>query len=80
MLPIRCFTCNKILGHLCDAIESYHKPLDVTFYKNHNIQRYCCRKILSNSVDIYKEDLKERDESFYKVKKHVEVVKILPTI
>ncbi len=80
MLPIRCFSCNKILGHLSDSVESYGKPIDTNFYETHKIKRYCCRKILATSVDIYKEELKPRDESFYKVKKHVEVEKILPVI
>lgn len=80
MLPVRCFTCNKVLGHLSDDVENYGKSIDTAFYDLHCIKRYCCRKVLATSVDIYKEDLKPRDESFYKIKKYVEVTKIVSTV
>lgn len=80
MLPVRCFTCNKVIGHLSDALEEYGKPVDVEFYEFHKIKRYCCKKVLATYVDIYKEDVKKRDESFYKIKKHLEVTKILSSV
>ncbi len=80
MLPVRCFTCNKVVGHLSDALENYGGRPDTAFYDRYGIQRYCCRKVVATSVDIYKEGMKERDESFYSVKKYVEVTKILSTV
>jgi len=75
MLPIRCFTCNKILGHYSDYVEQ--KKINVAFFKKYNIDRYCCKKILLSSVDVHKELYVERDESFCKIKKYSEVKKII---
>jgi DNA-directed RNA polymerase subunit N (RpoN/RPB10) len=75
MLPIRCFTCNKVLGHYSDYVE--RNKIDVNFFKKNHIERYCCKKILLTSVDIHKELYTPRDESFCKIKKNSEIKKII---
>ena len=47
VLPVRCFTCNKVLGHFAG------QTIDLEFIQKQNIQRYCCKKILMTSVDIH---------------------------
>ena len=52
MLPIRCFTCNKVIGRYNDAYEKYKNDLP-TFFKIYNINRYCCMKIFMTHIDIF---------------------------
>lgn len=75
MLPIRCFTCNKVLGHYSDYVEQ--NKIDINFFTKNHIERYCCKKILLTSVDIHKELYTKRDESFCNIKKYSEVKKII---
>jgi DNA-directed RNA polymerase subunit N len=56
MLPIRCFSCNKILGCYNETFENYKKQNPeklVDFFNDMNIKRYCCRKIFLTHIDIY---------------------------
>lgn len=55
LLPIRCFTCNKILGNYNNAWQnSCHDPH--SFFEKYNIKRYCCQKIFMTHIDIYEHD------------------------
>jgi len=63
MLPIRCFSCNKVIGRFQDAYDafktSHHNDSKqmsehfVDFFQHHGITRYCCRKIFLTHIDIY---------------------------
>jgi DNA-directed RNA polymerase subunit N (RpoN/RPB10) len=59
MLPVRCFSCNKVIGQLDDVFRRYrekNKDKDdglVPFFEEFNIRKYCCRKIFLTHVDIY---------------------------
>ena len=75
MLPIRCFSCNKVLGHYSDAFEK--GIINKDFLKNHHINRYCCQKILLTSVDIHKEAFCNLSLEFCKRKLYTETEKIL---
>lgn len=75
MLPVRCFTCNKVLGQFSDFIEQ--NKIDVSFFEKYNIDRYCCKKILLTSVDIHKELYSKREETFCSIKRYSEVKKII---
>ena len=75
LLPIRCFTCNKILGHFSDYLEK--EKVNEKFFLENNIKRYCCKKILISSVDIHKHLYGERNKTYYDMKKYSEVKKIL---
>ena len=54
MIPIRCFTCGKLIGDKFSDFESKvkggedpGKALD-----DLKIKRYCCRRMLISSVDL----------------------------
>lgn len=55
MLPVRCYTCNKILGHLEKALmeeraDKVDDDIDLSaFFTRYRIERYCCRRILLTS-------------------------------
>ena len=54
LYPVRCMTCNKVLGHLGVKVPSLLKK-GCTFeeiFKICNIERVCCRSILMTTVDV----------------------------
>lgn len=55
MLPIRCFTCNKILGRYNAAHQKHvESGQDWTlFFDKFKITRYCCQKIFMTHIDVY---------------------------
>ena len=54
LLPIRCYTCGKVLGNLTQVWELYrdqHGDKDwLPFFQKYNIQRYCCKRVLLSQV------------------------------
>ena len=67
ILPIRCFTCNNILGHYFH-IKEYNQEV----FDHFNIKRSCCKKILLHSIDIH-EDLQDPLKSeHFQIKKELE--------
>ena len=57
MVPVRCFTCGKVIGHLWEpfkervkAGEDPSKVLD-----DLGIKRYCCRQIFLSHKDLIEE-------------------------
>jgi DNA-directed RNA polymerase subunit N (RpoN/RPB10) len=75
MLPIRCFSCNKILGQYSDAFDE--QKINKAFLKKNNIERYCCQKILLTTVDIHSEAFSKVNLNFCKRKVHTEIKKII---
>jgi len=60
IIPIRCFTCGKPIGHLYEEFrkrvemgEDPKKVLDEL-----NVKRYCCRRMLISHVELIDELLK----------------------
>lgn len=55
MLPVRCFSCNKVLGHLDHVFKEYRQKNDdlAPFFETYSIRKYCCRKIFLTNVNIY---------------------------
>jgi DNA-directed RNA polymerase I, II, and III subunit RPABC5 len=53
MKPIRCFTCNKILGNKWKTIERLrHEQVPYPeLYERIGVTRYCCKKVIMTSVD-----------------------------
>lgn len=52
--PIRCFTCNKVLGN---KYELFNKLKEAkvemkTIFKELGLTRYCCKMCISTSVDL----------------------------
>jgi len=56
LLPIRCYTCGKVLAQLTNQWEKYKKELKegeenwLPFFVKHNIRRYCCKRVLMAQV------------------------------
>ncbi len=57
IVPVRCFTCGKVIGHLWEEYkkrvesgEERKKVLDEL-----RIKRYCCRQVFLTHVDLLKE-------------------------
>ena len=54
IIPIRCFTCGKVVGDKSQQYESMVKekiPFD-EIYKQLGIQRYCCKRMLQTNLNI----------------------------
>lgn len=57
MIPVRCFTCGKVIAHLW---EEYKKRVedgeDAGKVMNElGLGRYCCRQMFLSNVDLIKE-------------------------
>ncbi len=56
-MPVRCFSCGKVIGHLYTEFEERVKkgenPEQV--FEDMNLNRYCCRRMLLSHVDLTKE-------------------------
>lgn len=54
LIPIRCFTCGKLIGDKFTELESRVKngedPAKVL--DEVGVKRYCCRRMLISSVDL----------------------------
>ncbi|EKX40554.1 hypothetical protein GUITHDRAFT_75411 [Guillardia theta CCMP2712] len=53
IIPIRCFTCNKTIGHMwrryLEILENYDKEDGA---EELGLKRYCCRRMLLTHVDL----------------------------
>lgn len=50
MLPVRCYTCGKVLAQLQKQWEQ-HKSEDWSgFFEEFDIKRYCCKRVLMAHV------------------------------
>lgn len=60
LLPVRCFSCNKVLGSYQKRLEAFWeehgstKALSV-FFETHRIHRYCCQKIFMCHIDLFQQ-------------------------
>ena len=54
MIPIRCFTCGKLIGDKFSDFESKVKAGEdpAKVLDELKINRYCCRRMLISSVDL----------------------------
>lgn len=53
-IPVRCFTCNKVLGHLWKRYSDQKKagiPEEIIL-NNLGLKRYCCRRMLITHIDL----------------------------
>lgn len=74
ILPIRCFSCGKVIGQL------YHiKEFTPDVFEQNGIHRYCCKKTLLTSVSIHDNDstYSTYDNKEITIKKGIEDEKIL---
>lgn len=68
MIPVRCFTCNKLLGNLY-----YIKEWDEETFNKLKIKRFCCKKILRFSIDVHKDLKFSSDTNVYQCKNTIEM-------
>jgi DNA-directed RNA polymerase subunit N len=57
IIPVRCFSCGKVVGHLW---EDYKKRVDAgedaaKVMNELGLKRYCCRQLFLGHVDLLKE-------------------------
>lgn len=72
MLPVRCFTCNKILG------QYFHiQDFDQKIFDRYNIKRFCCKKILLHSIDIHRESQQPKQSEYFQIKKEIETKRLI---
>lgn len=53
MLPIRCYTCGKVLANLTIPWTKHHQSGSddwQPFFEKYNIKRYCCKRVLMAQV------------------------------
>lgn len=60
IIPVRCFTCGKVIGHLW---EPYQNLLAKEYTESDaldelGLKRYCCRRMVLSHVDLIDELLK----------------------
>ena len=57
LIPVRCFSCNKIIGSSYEAFverrENGEDPAEIM--NDLGIERYCCRKIFVSHLDLIDE-------------------------
>ena len=59
MFPVRCYTCNAVLGHFYDTIEDRRSREKLATVMNSlNINRMCCRRMFIGHVDIINDILR----------------------
>ena len=54
MFPIRCFTCNKVIGNKWEKYKDglVHKKTDIQILNELGITRYCCKRMFLCHVEI----------------------------
>lgn len=67
IIPIRCFTCGKVIGNKWDAyLELLEKDVSVSEALDYlNLRRYCCRRMLISHVDLIEMLLKYNSKYTY---------------
>ena len=70
MIPVRCFSCGKVIGDKWEPfarrVARGEQPKDVL--DDLGVTRYCCRRMLLSHVEVIDEILK-----FYEEKENIEV-------
>lgn len=56
MIPVRCFSCNKVISiYYLDFLNYKENNKDLEkFMESKGLERYCCRRMLLTQVDTYK--------------------------
>ena len=54
IIPVRCFTCNKVIAHLdkkFTELQNAEMPNDIIFQEL-GIRRICCKRMFLTSLDV----------------------------
>ena len=55
IIPVRCFTCGKVIGHLWEKFfEGANNPSKTAqqVFNELGIERYCCKRMLISHVNL----------------------------
>lgn len=53
MIPIRCFTCGKPIGHLYEEFKKLIKKMKPeTAFKKLGLKRYCCKGLFTSHAEL----------------------------
>ena len=54
IIPIRCFTCNKVVGNKWELYQQKQKEgkSNEQIFKELSLVRYCCKRMLMTHVDL----------------------------
>jgi DNA-directed RNA polymerase subunit N (RpoN/RPB10) len=54
IIPIRCFTCGKVLGHKWEPYQKLlkHGSTENDALESLKIERYCCKRMMISHVDL----------------------------
>uniref|UniRef100_A0A914PXD3 DNA-directed RNA polymerases I, II, and III subunit RPABC5 n=2 Tax=Panagrolaimus TaxID=55784 RepID=A0A914PXD3_9BILA len=54
IIPVRCFTCGKVIGNKWDAYLSLLQSgyIEGDALDTLNLRRYCCRRMILSHVDL----------------------------
>ena len=54
IIPVRCFTCGKVVGNLWETYEAMIREEDLTpceALDELHLKRYCCRRMILSHID-----------------------------
>ena len=52
LFPVRCFSCNKVIGNKIDLYEKLQNQMDNNYIFEHlGIKRYCCKRMFLGHID-----------------------------
>ena len=65
IIPVRCFTCGKLLG---DKYEAYKERVEMgedseEVLKDLGVKRYCCRRMIVSHIDLMDDVIKYKKPS-----------------
>ena len=65
IIPVRCFTCGKLIGDKWEEFASRVKAGEEAgrVLDNLEIERYCCRRMLLSHVEVIDEILRFHEEA-----------------
>lgn len=53
IIPVRCFTCNKVIGSLWEPYQELNKTMtNEEALDKLNLKRICCRRMFLSHVDL----------------------------
>lgn len=57
IIPVRCFSCGKVLGHLWEDFKKRTESGEdgEKVLNDLGLKRYCCRQLMLGHVDLLKE-------------------------
>ncbi len=60
IIPVRCFSCGKVIGEHWDAFQSKLKKGEKaeTIFAELGITRYCCRRMMMGHVELIDDVMK----------------------